>query len=228
MQCRRTRVGKMSEKKASSHKRSFDVAFLTSRSLEDEKEPVKNSSAFSKYKDNSSTKTPDKDTQKNEEERSTKAAAAAATTTYPFPFRGFPPGVETSHLTNNMAQYPALRKLLDMTGNGFPAIPAPDVVSVSPILPPTLALGLGASNTCAKCGVTFRMTSDLVYHMRTHHAKNENKSYDKRRECDRLKCNVCGENFRERHHLTRHMTAHQDRRKNEDQNTSEAGQSFTV
>ena len=27
------------------------------------------------------------------------------------------------------------------------------------------------SNTCAKCGVTFRMTSDLVYHMRTHHAK---------------------------------------------------------
>ena len=37
-------------------------------------------------------------------------------------------------------------------------------------------------------------------------------SYEKRREGDRLKCNVCGENFRERHHLTRHMTAHQDRK----------------
>ena len=36
-------------------------------------------------------------------------------------------------------------------------------------------------------------------------------SYEKKREGDRLKCNVCGENFRERHHLTRHMTAHQDR-----------------
>ena len=41
-------------------------------------------------------------------------------------------------------------------------------------------------------------------------------SYEKKREGDRLKCNVCGENFRERHHLTRHMTAHQDR--NEDEN----------
>ena len=37
-------------------------------------------------------------------------------------------------------------------------------------------------------------------------------SYEKKREGDRLKCNVCGENFRERHHLTRHMTAHQDRK----------------
>jgi len=34
-------------------------------------------------------------------------------------------------------------------------------------------------------------------------------SVEKRRQGDRLKCNVCGENFRERHHLTRHMTAHQ-------------------
>ena len=61
----------------------------------------------------------------------------------------------------------------------------------SPLLPPSPAavvaaansarnVGAGAgptggsfvpSNTCAKCGVTFRMTSDLVYHMRTHHAK---------------------------------------------------------
>ena len=33
------------------------------------------------------------------------------------------------------------------------------------------ALGPSASNTCAKCGITFRMTSDLVYHMRTHHTR---------------------------------------------------------
>ena len=46
--------------------------------------------------------------------------------------------------------------------------------------------------------------------------QTSNSSYEKKREGDRLKCNVCGENFRERHHLTRHMTAHQDR--NEDEN----------
>ena len=42
-------------------------------------------------------------------------------------------------------------------------LPSPSAVSLSGIVP---------SNTCAVCGVTFRMTSDLVYHMRTHHAKN--------------------------------------------------------
>ena len=42
-------------------------------------------------------------------------------------------------------------------------LPSPNAASLSGIVP---------SNTCAICGVTFRMTSDLVYHMRTHHAKN--------------------------------------------------------
>jgi len=137
------------------------------------------------------------------------------------------PNVSNPNL--NMLQFPALRKLLDITGaaSSFKstaplAIPSLAVPPVPPevanlatsILPPTLALGLGPSNTCAKCGVTFRMTSDLVYHMRTHLSKLSPTSYEKRREGDRLKCNVCGENFRERHHLTRHMTAHQDRNEN--------------
>ena len=42
-------------------------------------------------------------------------------------------------------------------------LPSPSAASLSGIVP---------SNTCAICGVTFRMTSDLVYHMRTHHAKS--------------------------------------------------------
>jgi len=39
-----------------------------------------------------------------------------------------------------------------------------------PYLPPSLtALTFPATNWCAKCNATFRMTSDLVYHMRSHH-----------------------------------------------------------
>lgn len=82
------------------------------------------------------------------------------------------------------------------------------------LLPPSLAaLTLPAQNVCAKCNVSFRMTSDLVYHMRSHH-KNDHANVDqlrRRRELDKLKCPVCNESFRERHHLTRHMTAHQDK-----------------
>lgn len=63
-----------------------------------------------------------------------------------------------------------------------------------------------AQNWCAKCNTGFRMTSDLVYHMRSHHKRE----FDpvKRRKDDKLRCEVCGESFRERHHLTRHMTSH--------------------
>lgn len=87
------------------------------------------------------------------------------------------------------------------------------------------ALTLPSQNVCAKCNVSFRMTSDLVYHMRSHHkgdgaglggtgAGNSGAgSVDakKRRDMDKLRCPVCDEGFRERHHLTRHMTAHQDK-----------------
>ncbi|XP_011136435.1 uncharacterized protein LOC105181392 [Harpegnathos saltator] len=83
---------------------------------------------------------------------------------------------------------------------------------VAGLLPPSLAaLTLPAQNVCAKCNLSFRMTSDLVYHMRSHH-KNENTGEAaRRRREEKLRCPVCDESFRERHHLTRHMTAHQDK-----------------
>ncbi|KAF2348995.1 Zinc finger C2H2-type, partial [Trinorchestia longiramus] len=81
---------------------------------------------------------------------------------------------------------------------------------VAAMIPSALStLSLASQNVCAKCNLSFRMTSDLVYHMRSQHKKEED-PYKKRRN-DRLKCAICGESFRERHHLTRHMTAHQDR-----------------
>lgn len=73
----------------------------------------------------------------------------------------------------------------------------------APVLPNLANL---ASNWCAKCNATFRMTSDLVYHMRSHHKSNVDPMRKKRE--DKLRCNICGETFRERHHLTRHMTSH--------------------
>lgn len=92
------------------------------------------------------------------------------------------------------------------------------------------ALTLPSQNVCAKCNVSFRMTSDLVYHMRSHHkgdggigglgglgglggsgGGSASDAAKKRRDMDKLRCPVCDESFRERHHLTRHMTAHQDK-----------------
>ena len=87
----------------------------------------------------------------------------------------------------------------------------PTAAILTSLLPPSLAaLSLPAQNVCAKCNISFRMTSDLVYHMRSHH-KNDSVDYVRRKREDKLKCPVCAESFRERHHLTRHMTAHQDK-----------------
>ncbi|KAH1013615.1 hypothetical protein HUJ04_002589 [Dendroctonus ponderosae] len=87
----------------------------------------------------------------------------------------------------------------------------PAAAILTSLLPPSLAaLSLPGQNVCAKCNITFRMTSDLVYHMRSHH-KNETNDMNRRRREEKLKCPVCAESFRERHHLTRHMTAHQDK-----------------
>ena len=48
----------------------------------------------------------------------------------------------------------------------------PDSLASSAAPPPAAAPPVGfAGNTCARCGVGFRMTSDLVYHMRTHHSR---------------------------------------------------------
>ena len=66
-------------------------------------------------------------------------------------------------------------------------------------------------NWCAKCNASFRMTSDLVYHMRSHHARefdNNAAVAARKKRDDKLRCEFCGESFRERHHLTRHMTSH--------------------
>ncbi|XP_013909466.1 PREDICTED: zinc finger protein 488 [Thamnophis sirtalis] len=79
------------------------------------------------------------------------------------------------------------------------------------LLPPTFApLGMAAQNWCAKCSLSFHMTSDLVLHMRSHHKKVEGstESQRKRRQEEKLSCPVCQEYFRERHHLSRHMTSH--------------------
>ncbi|XP_004526269.1 uncharacterized protein LOC101456816 [Ceratitis capitata] len=81
------------------------------------------------------------------------------------------------------------------------------------LIPPTLAstFSLTAQNVCAKCNISFRMTSDLVYHMRSHHKSEVACDPNRRKREEKLRCPVCQETFRERHHLTRHMTAHQDK-----------------
>lgn len=82
--------------------------------------------------------------------------------------------------------------------------------SLLPFLPPSLAaLSFPQTNWCAKCNATFRMTSDLVYHMRSHHKPTSSVDPIKKKREEKLRCNICGESFRERHHLTRHMTSHQ-------------------
>jgi hypothetical protein len=78
------------------------------------------------------------------------------------------------------------------------------------LLPPSFtSLCLPAQNWCAKCNASFRMTSDLVYHMRSHHKKEfAVEPLVRRRREEKLRCPICNEAFRERHHLSRHMTSH--------------------
>nr|XP_061794012.1 PR domain zinc finger protein 8 [Nerophis lumbriciformis] len=78
------------------------------------------------------------------------------------------------------------------------------------VLPPTFAsFGVSVQNWCAKCNLSFRMTSDLVFHMRSHHKKEfAAESQLRRRREEKLTCPICHEYFRERHHLSRHMTSH--------------------
>ncbi|KAK9968045.1 hypothetical protein ABG768_002393 [Culter alburnus] len=76
------------------------------------------------------------------------------------------------------------------------------------LLPPSpSSLGLPMQNWCAKCNISFHMTSDLVQHMRSHHKKAVSDEQQRHRD-ERLKCPICNEAFRERHHLSRHMTSH--------------------
>lgn len=85
----------------------------------------------------------------------------------------------------------------------------PAAAILSTFLPSTLgALSMPAQNVCAKCNISFRMTSDLVFHMRSHHKNENSQDSNRRKREEKLRCSVCSESFRERHHLTRHMSAH--------------------
>nr|XP_027202265.1 uncharacterized protein LOC113796236 [Dermatophagoides pteronyssinus] len=87
----------------------------------------------------------------------------------------------------------------------------PLITSLYLLSPSLTALSYQASNVCAYCNQAFRMTSDLVYHMRSHHKRTKaaDDLVNKKRRDDQLRCHICNETFRERHHLTRHMTSHQ-------------------
>ncbi|XP_055986491.1 zinc finger protein 488 [Sorex fumeus] len=71
------------------------------------------------------------------------------------------------------------------------------------------SLNLSTQNWCAKCNLSFHLTSDLVLHMRSHHKKEQSGPdlHSKLRE-ESLTCPICHEYFRERHHLSRHLTSH--------------------
>ncbi|CAG9864742.1 unnamed protein product [Phyllotreta striolata] len=74
-----------------------------------------------------------------------------------------------------------------------PELRGPAAAILTSLLPPSLAaLSLPAQNICAKCNISFRMTSDLVYHMRSHHKNDAPDAGRKKRE-DKLKCPVCAE-----------------------------------
>lgn len=84
--------------------------------------------------------------------------------------------------------------------------------SVSWALLPSVftSLGLSSQNWCAKCNLSFRLTSDLVSHMQSRHRKEHGGPdlfFEKLRD-EALPCSLCHEYFREHHHLSRHMTSH--------------------
>jgi len=104
------------------------------------------------------------------------------------------------------------------SGSGLPPYYVPPtnnpLLSSIYLLSPSLtALSFQASNVCAHCQTAFRMTSDLVYHMRSHHKNVKERRVggesSKKKRGEMLRCTICDETFRERHHLTRHMTSHQ-------------------
>lgn len=93
----------------------------------------------------------------------------------------------------------------------IPTPPSSSSTSSWALLPPTLtSLGLSTQNWCANCNLSFRLTSDLVFHMRSHHKKEHAgpSLHSKRLRAEALTCPICHECFREHHHLSRHMTSH--------------------
>ena len=118
-----------------------------------------------------------------------------------------PLSLHNGHRTAN----PMVEKLLQLVSSSprpadSPAKSANGVGSTLSASFPSMQL---VQNWCAKCNTSFRMTSDLVYHMRTQHKRDlDPTSQGRRKEDNKLRCDVCGETFKERHHLTRHMTSH--------------------
>ncbi|XP_042546104.1 zinc finger protein 488 [Dipodomys spectabilis] len=100
---------------------------------------------------------------------------------------------------------------LEHTQVRVPTPLAPPATASRALLPsPLSSPGLSTQNWCVKCSLAFRLTADLVFHMRSHH-KREHAGADslpKKRREEALTCHVCHEYFRERHHLSRHMTSH--------------------
>lgn len=135
-------------------------------------------------------------------------------------------GSNVSTSSNGTGYLPSAAFPFTPAGHSFPAgqhdlsgivrNPAAAALLTS-LIPPTIATSftLTAQNVCAKCNISFRMTSDLVYHMRSHHKSEFTSDTNRRKREEKLKCPVCNESFRERHHLTRHMTAHQDKASDE-------------
>ncbi|KAM6984671.1 zinc finger protein 488 [Aplochiton taeniatus] len=90
------------------------------------------------------------------------------------------------------------------------SVSSPGLLRLPSSLSPLSPLRLPAQNWCAKCNVSFRLTSELVHHMRSHHTGAPCgdpgvKSSDKE---ERYRCTVCTEVFKQRHHLARHLAAH--------------------
>jgi hypothetical protein len=89
--------------------------------------------------------------------------------------------VAASSPIGTLEQFSSLKKLIDAStfqkneSQKLPIFPPINLIHPALMSHPApvsiSALGPAASNTCAKCGITFRMTSDLVYHMRTHHTR---------------------------------------------------------
>lgn len=117
--------------------------------------------------------------------------------------------IENNNLHTKMAflSNPARTMAMRMSSYYKSHNPMVEKLLTTPAIPQAAPFTMALTqNWCAKCNATFRMTSDLVYHMRSQHKQEP--AVKKKRE-DKLKCTVCGETFRERHHLTRHMTSHQ-------------------
>lgn len=143
------------------------------------------------------------------------------------PMQGHPGNgaTDVSQSPNSNSYIPTVGFPFGAANNPF--APQPDITGIvrnpaaaallTTLIPPTLASSftMTAQNVCAKCNISFRMTSDLVYHMRSHHKSEFTSDTNRRKREDKLKCPVCNESFRERHHLTRHMTAHQDKASDE-------------